>query len=344
MAQRLVLHVGTMKSGTSYLQELLFAEHDRLAAAGVLAPGPADRPNQAVLQVISGRQGGEAWDRLTDAVRRHPGDAVLSSELLAPVGDKAAQRVLDGLAADRVEVVVTARDLNRVLVSMWQETIQNGRTWKWEEYVAAVRDAAPGRGRGHADKQTAGGTFWRQQHVARIVGDWAARVGAERVALVTLPPSGADRTLLPRRFADATGLPLDPTAPVEGANEALGLASLLMLRELNERLAERGVEFSRATRLRKKVLAKTALADLAGGEPRLGLEVTDWVREQTAATVAALRATGVRLVGDWADLEPVPVPGATPADVDEPAIGRAALAGLVEVVADVATRKRSGSG
>ncbi len=39
MAQRVVMHVGLMKSGTSYIQERLFASQEQLAAQDVHLPG-----------------------------------------------------------------------------------------------------------------------------------------------------------------------------------------------------------------------------------------------------------------------------------------------------------------
>ena len=88
-----------------------------------------------------------------------------------------------------MRVVVTARDLNRTLVSMWQETIQNGRTWTWAEYVADAEAKRPRAGAGAADRRTPGGTFWRQQDLVRMVADWSGVVGTDNVALATVPPA-----------------------------------------------------------------------------------------------------------------------------------------------------------
>ena len=330
----MVLHVGTMKSGTSYLQTLLFEQKAHLAEAGVLVPGKAwGAQASAVRSVISARGDHEAWKSLAREVNRHRGDAVVSMEFLGPVADAAAQRVLDSFTDLEVQVVVTARDLNRTLVSMWQETIQNGRSWTWEQYLSAARDTAPGAKRGGQDKDTAGGTFWRQQHLSRMLGDWAGRVGKDNVTLVTVPPPGAEPSALTERFARATGLPLDPHLPVPRANESLGLASILVLRDLNAALHRRGFDGGDGQALRKRFIAKTALARLAKDEPRLGLEVQDWVRRQTEATTAKIESLGIEVVGDLADLDPVAVKGVQPADVSAEDRARAATVALIESVA-----------
>jgi hypothetical protein len=336
MAERVVLHVGTMKSGTSYLQALLFAQKPRLAGSGVLVPGEVWTDQaRAVRQAVAGRRAPsrDRWEAMAAEVRSAPGTAVISMEYLGPTRPRLAKQIVGDLDADDVAVVVTARDLNRTLVSMWQETIQNGRTWTWADYLADAEAKRPADGPGIQDRRTPGGTFWRQQDLVRMVEDWSAVVGHERVSLVTVPPPGADRVVLARRFAEATALDLDPGREVATANESLGLASLLVLRRVNELLDERGLAFPAGQGLRKRVLAKTVLAARRGEEPALGLTTPPWVRDQAERTARMLREAGTRLVGDWADLEPVDVPGTDPGSVSAALVHDAAVAGLAGLVA-----------
>lgn len=336
-SDRVILHVGTMKSGTSYLQALIFAEKERLAASGVLVPGKTWGVQSRAIQQAIGIADTErtVWERMLGDVAEHRGGpSIISMEFLAPVKIKRATRIVNELGGD-VDVVFTVRDLNRTLVSMWQETIQNGRSWTWEHYHSEVAAHAPGAGEGVHDRGSAAGSFWRQQHVVRLVRDWSEIVGPERVSLVTVPQPGADRSELARRFGEATGVDFGPDPVVRTANESLGLASILALRRLNEQLDEAGVSSKQMFRLRKRVLAKTVLAARRSLEPSLGLPVEDWVVEQTRHTVAALAESGVRIIGDLADLDPVPVKGVQPSEVDEQQIGEAALAGLAGLIQDL---------
>jgi hypothetical protein len=342
MAERVVLHVGTMKSGTSYLQALLFAEKPRLAEAGVLVPGAKwVEQARAVRQALAPSKGGPRprWEAFAEEVRAAPGTAGISMEYLGPSHPDTIKKVVGELGASQVRVVVTARDLNRTLVSMWQETIQNGRTWTWAEYVADAEAKRPRNGVGAADRQTPGGTFWRQQDLVRMVADWSGVVGADNVVLATVPPPGAAPTVLAERFVEASGLELDAGREVTTANESLGLASLLVLRRVNELLDERDLRFPAGQGVRKRTLAKTILAARRGAEPALGLRTPPWVREQTERTVAALRGAGTRLVGDWADLEPVDVPGVEPDDVPLTDVHEAALEAIAGLVADQVRRR-----
>lgn len=331
--QRVILHVGTMKSGTSYLQALLFAEKERLAGEGVLVPGKAwgvqSRAIQQAIGVADKRR--EAWEQMLGEVTGHRGTSMISMEFLGPAKPQRAQRIVGELGGD-VDVVFTVRDLNRTIVSMWQETIQNGRHWPWEDYHRAIVESAPGRGEGVHDRGSAAGSFWRQQHVVRLLDEWASVVGIDRISLVTVPQPGADRSELARRFGEATGVDFGTDPVVRTANESLGLASILALRRLNEVLEAEGATSKAIFRLRKRFLAKTVLAARRKQEPSLGLDVEDWVVTQTHDTVAALQASGVRLIGDWSDLDPVPVAGVQPAEVPDALVTEAAVEALAALI------------
>ncbi len=345
MAERIVLHIGAMKSGTSYLQGLLFANKARLERGGVLVPGSvwADQ-SRAVKQSLVPARGGERplWDAFAEQIRAHPGGAAVSMEHLGPMMRTTAASFLERLEVPEVRVVLTARDLNRTLASMWQETVQNGRSWTWAEYAADARDQRPGREHSEADRSTAGVTFWRQQHLVRMAARWSTLVGHENVVLVTVPRPGADPTELAKRFTEATDLDLDVAAPVATANESLGVASILVLRRVNELLDARGLPFPAGSQLRKRILAKTVLAARRADEPALGHPVSDWVREQSAATVSALQASGIRLVGDWDDFTPVDVPGVDPLQVPDSDVLEAAIVGLSGLIAEQVSLRQSG--
>lgn len=317
-----VLHVGLMKSGTTFVQQQLFAQKDTLGEAGVLVPCRSwGRQVGAAKDVLRGSDDG-VWAELVEEVAAHDGRSVVSVELLGPGGRPQRRRVVESLRPHRVEVVITARDLNRQAVSLWQETIQNGRVWSWADYLDGVQVAIPP---GPEDVPDTGRTFWRQQDLHRIATSWAEV--ADRVSVVTVPPPGAPRDLLLGRFTEAAGLPAMEVVDT-GANESLGLASVLALREVNQILLDRGLTFPPGRQLRKKILAKDVLAARRSAEPSLGLDVPPWLAQASADLVERVRAEGFDLYGDWADLTPVPVPGVRIEDVPESAVREAAVAGL----------------
>lgn len=327
---RLVLHVGAMKSGTTYLQGLLFANRERLAGQGLFMPGRTWRKQARAVHGLLHSEG-TAWQAMADKVSAHPGTSVVSMEFLATARPAQVLAMRESIGCD-IEVVITARDLNRSIPAMWQETVQNGRTWTWEEYVDGLAAQRPGHRRADQPDSEAGAQFWRQQNLVRIARTWGEVVGFDRVTVVTVPHPGARRELLWERFAAVLGVDPSGMEPPRAVNESVGLASAMALRDLNVALDDLGLDFADSSVVRKRVLAKRVLAGRRGDEPTLGLPVADWVEEHTEHVVATLRALDVGLVGDWADLTPVAVPGVHTRDVTDRQIADAALAGLAGLV------------
>src|SRR5690606_26737545 len=81
--------------------------------------------------------------------------------------------------------------------------------------------------------------------------------------------------------------------------------------------------------------SKQLLAARKSSEPSIGLPVADWVVDHAQEMVDGLQRLGVRLVGDWAELAPVEVPGIDVADVPEAEVTEAALAGLAGLLAEM---------
>lgn len=323
--RRLVLHVGAMKSGTTFIQSRLFAHRDLLQERGIRVPGRRRRSQVlAVQQVLRG--GGPMWDKHAAAVSRHDGTSVISMELLGPARDEVVAALRDSVDAE-VDVVITARDLNRSIPAMWQETVQNGRSWGWHDYVVGARTDRPSVRRGSPDTEP-GRAFWIQQDLVRMARTWASTFGPERVTVVTVPPPGAAPELLWSRFASVVGLELDGLTSAPEPNESLGAASASAVRRLNALLDAEGLPFPQGHQLRKRLLTKQVLAARKPLEPAIGLEVEPWVVEEADAQRAGLADLGVRLVGDWADLTPVDVAGIDPETLDDREVGEAALAGL----------------
>lgn len=331
---RVVLHVGTMKSGTTSIQASLFAHRGDLAQLGVVPLG------ERWAHQVAGVQGlirdpaapGPRWEQLAAQARDASGTCVLSVELMGPFAPRKVRAAVESFGDVPVDVVVTVRDLGRTVPSLWQETVQNGRGWSWADYRRGAQEANP-YGDAAGQVSEAGRTFWRQQDAARIVQRWADVVGPDRVHVVTLPPPGGAGSALLDRFGGVVGLPEGGLAAVRPRNTAIGAASARLLQLLNAELDERGVGDRAAKTWRKHLLAKQVLAERRPLEDPIGFTVPAWVSDAAAAMVQRLRGSGAQLHGDWADLLPVDVPGADPdavADDELVAAGQHALAGLAE--------------
>ncbi len=313
MARRVFLHCGTAKSGTTFLQDLWWRHRGELRDRGLLLPGSALRDHFHAAALVKGMDAiveelgpGErgVWRRLVDETREWSGDALISHEHFSDSSADAAGAALADLAgaADEVHLVVTVRDLGRVLPSAWQQRVKQGARQPFGTFLATVR-------RGDDDQK-----FWRYQDVPRILDRWAAGLPTERVHLVVVPPSGAPRDELWLRTAavlgvDVTGLDTDPRLP----NDSLGIVEAELLRRVNT-VVPRERRSVALTRLTKGSFARDLLAGSAPQESFV-LPATHigWVRERSEAMVVTLRAGAYDVVGDLDDLLPAdPRSGRTP--------------------------------
>ncbi|TDC51027.1 hypothetical protein E1281_21135 [Actinomadura sp. KC345] len=311
------LHVGAAKSGTTFLQLVLWNNRERLRERGVLFPGEDfaahvraafDLRRTFFLGASDPKTRG-AWRTLVDEARDWPGNTIISQELFAPARPAWVREAMADLDFADVHVVFTVRDLGRQIPAHWQEDVKNRFTTSFTEFVAALR---------RQDWRTfeTARLFWGLQDPVAVLGRWGADLPPERVHVVTLPPPGAPRDLLWRRFCAATGLvPDDYDLSRTFANQSLGLAETQFLLRLNEALDER-IGWHAYNEDVKLFLAQQIFAPRPStARIELPAEHVPWATERSVETVEALRAARYDVVGDLYDLMPGPASG--------PAVGRA---------------------
>lgn len=314
--RQVFLHIGAMRSGTTFLQQVLGHRREELGTEGVLFPGQGQYARQVaavrdILELPGSLPAAEfagAWARLRAEIAAWDGGrSVVSVPQLSLARRGQVEAVVDSLAPAEVCIVLTARDLGRVLPSSWQETLQNGSTSSWPQYVAAVLDDVG------AEARTADQRSWRQHDLLDIVRRWSAVVPAEQIQVVTVPPVGAAPKELWHRFCAAIGIDsVDHPVPdvrLE-TNRGLGRQAAEMLRELNLRLEDR-LQPDEYVHCVKRPIARRALRRLPFAPIPLPTEHAARVLEKSEEVVTGLRGRGVKVVGDLRDLVP-PVP--PPAD------------------------------
>ncbi len=342
--QRVILHVGLPKSGTSYLQTQLAAHKTELRGAGVLYPGESWKDQVRAVRDVRQmplrsrrhrRQVPGAWDQLAKAMRQWPGDSVVSMEWLCRAEPEQVQRILRDLAPASVEVLFTLRDLGRTIPASWQESVQNQNEWTWREFLDGLVADVPGVPR--ADRR-----FWRLHDAVALLSRWTPYLPAERVHVVTVPRPGAPPALLWERFCAVVGI--DPSrfpAVGDARNQSLGVVSTELLRLLIPRARHAGLSAEDRQAVIAQQLAKRGLSGRRGQEPSLAIpaDLHDWVQEQAEAEIAGITAAGVHVVGDLDELRPqlpTPVVGSQPEELDPAVLLDAALDALA-----IALRQRT---
>ena len=308
MARRVFLHVGTMKSATSYLQGLCELNGEALRDAGVWWPGVDDNYSAVRDFFVTRREPGDegAWQALADGVRAFDGDALVSNELLARRGTRRARQLVEALAPAQVHVIVTARDHGRVIPSLWQTQMRNRGTARWGEFLSAVFEDPP--------QSPLAKRFRAGHYVPDIVRRWASAVPLREMSVVTVPPPGAEPHEVARRFFSVVAPGVGELEQPEDRNESLGAHSAELLRRVNELTTD--WDYARYRSVVKMEVAPNILLRRSAEEPKLGLTAEQLKRttELSHDLVADLLATGVRIVGNAADL--IPSPSLRPTDVD----------------------------
>jgi len=340
------LHIGAMKTGTSFLQHLMAANKDGLRAAGYLFPGSRWRDQDLGARDILNMARGNAtihalcegkWDELTSEMLAFEGRAsILSMEFLSFANAAKAARVVDSLAGAEVHVVLTVRDAVRVVAAQWQTHCRNGGTASWPAFTRGVRWRVRF---GRLFRGESARTFVMAQGIPRMLYAWGRLVPPERFHVVTVPPPGSDPMLLWDRFAQVVGV--DPAVCSQGTdhlNASLGQASADLMRRINGSLGKLPSHEYAATL--KVELATRILTTRADVEAPAALDRTTralalkWNRRVRKA----IESSRAHVVGDLADLPVVP-DGTTaarsqvdPSEDDLLAAAETARDGLVNLV------------
>jgi len=336
MADRVYIHVGLPKTGTTYLQQTLWESQQRLADDGVLVPGKTHQVQRRAFWDLLGRRlrGVEqaqvpgAWRELVDTVRAWTGrEVLLSEEFLVNARPAHVRRIVRAFEPAEVHVVVTVRDLARVIGSMWQQELSKGHTWSWSEFVAAVRDPDQG-------PATAGVAFWLRQDLQKVLRTWESAVPPERIHVVVVPPAGSAPTRILDLFAAATDVdPRALTPAGKPGNPSVGVAETEVLRRLNEgvagKLNERQYLHMVNQAVKPVLRTRTTSTRIRLPEAQRG-----WVTQRATEMIELLKNGRYHVVGELEDLLPADdgTSGSDPDQVADRDLAEAAVAALTATV------------
>jgi len=324
-----LLHIGVHKTGTTAIQAALADARPDLKAAGVTYPGKLQAQHRAALAVLQrpwgwNTRGGAVMDRshfdkLARRTARNGQRVVISSEFFCEAPEDVAQQVVRDLGADRVRVVVTLRNMGRLLPSSWQQYLKYGLTTPYEKWLRDVF-AEPGQGKNMTP------TFWKRHDHGDVLRRWSEAVGPANVTVMVL--EDVDRSAMFVAFAQMLGI--DPKILVSRmdltSNRSMTAAEAELLVRLNKKVKKelQWDEYVRYVR-RGVALGMVEGREPSPDEPRL--HTPDWALDAAAAkgreSVDVIRSLGVTVLGDLdalavrvASTPPVPADAAGVLPVD----------------------------
>lgn len=303
--KRVFLHIGAPKTGTTYLQQVLFKNRETLAENGVLYPySEVDQSFRSAHDFCGTTWFGQhaerfrgEWDRIAGLARDWDGPTVIiSSELLAGASPERIKSRLAQLSPAELHIIFSARDLARQLVSDWQEQIKHNHTVTLEQFVDDLVEL------GLDAPEPFGRLFWGLHDASAVLRKWSAVVSPECIHVITVPPPGGPPDALWKRFCAVTGLdPHGYDTAAQRSNRSMGVKETELVRRMNRRLRKMdGNSYD--------VLVRLFLADkvLVARSTRLTLppDRMAWARSRSQSMIDDLSAAGYRVEGDLADLMP----------------------------------------
>jgi hypothetical protein len=333
VTERVFLHIGLPKTGTTYLQRTLWENKETLAQAGLLLPGRHRRRHLlASLDVredpLLGRLAGDVsapWaDLVAEALAWH-GDVLISHEFFGPASPEQVRRMVESLEGAQVHVIITAREMVGLTISRWQEYVRNGGRRSIDTYP---------RDRPYDPADEWG---WASIDLADILDRWGSVVAHDRIHVLPMVAGGADPGELPMRFLGVMGYAdTSITVPEERVNEGLGLVEAELLRRTTPLMEDFRSAADRGNWIRG-YLATPGVMPVSGEKFRPSDDRLKELEERGHRAVAALRDGGYDVAGDLSVLEPAEVHDRRhPGDVTD----TEQLDVAVQVIAALMTRVR----
>lgn len=306
-----LLHIGPHKTGTTAIQGLLASAREEMREHGVTYPGRRGAHHNEA-RAIRGRPAGwvhdseplpteKVWRRFVRQAHRAQGRVVASSEFFAQCDAEQRARVVEDLGADRLHVLVAARNPGSIALSTWQQVLRDGKaghldTWLQDRY----RRATPGP----ADEG-----FWSWADAATLVEHWGEVLEVDRIRVVVIDEK--DRDLLPTTFERLLALPeglLSQRVPPL-SNRSLTSPEAELLRRAIA-LTKPQLTWDEFSLFFRKGYSRRLLDARVPPRDEAKPVLPEWAADQAAAEaewqIGRLRASGVQVVGDPENLRRVP--------------------------------------
>jgi hypothetical protein len=299
---RIYLHVGSPKTGTTFLQQVLWSQREPAREQGLLLPmrsfhdhflGTLD-VREVTEPPAAPPQAAGMWKRLVEQAERWDGPSLISHELFAGATAEQAAAAMSAFRPEtEVHLVLTVRDLVRQIPAEWQEHVKHRATATFPDFIADLRREDPDT------------WFWRVQDFADILDRWGAGLPPERVHVVTVPQAGTPPSLLWERFAGLFGIDPAPfDLDVARANTSLGYEQAELLRRVNAALGDRLPRPGPYPGVVKDLFAQQILVQRQGVKLALEGEALTFAVEKSAESAERLAKRGYSVVGDLDELVP----------------------------------------
>lgn len=279
----LVYHVGTMKSGTTYLQSVLHKNKSKLKLYNWRYPGQRLNQQHAIYDLVpasvpwnvpkSGIKNGELSKDLAHQIdKSKDSNIILSAEVLSCLDESGINKVVEKFGQPN-KIVFTVRNLSSVIPSAWQQYIKGGGKLSLDRFVNKMDD----------DRDKLDG-MWKIYAYGNQIKKWSK---VAPVSVVIVPTSGVKEDLahLFLSTLELNSKEFNLTIKNSESNLSLGHELTEILRFLNSRhnLSEKDRNFFLKQIVFPK-LGKIKSTKISLENQQLAL-TQKWANEESAVTV-----------------------------------------------------------
>lgn len=228
MAERKIVHVGQMKSGTTFVQNTLAQNRERLLAAHILYPGMKINQQHACYGLcgkdIYWVRDPSRWQSLArdllDDIYAYGGDVIISSEALSCMDESGIERFVEKMGGID-QVIITVRNLPSTILSAWQQAIKRGG----EESLMSFLDRLE-KTRGSRDG------LWRNYSFGNTAKRWSLHGDVALIVVESFPREKLAEVVL--MAAGGHGVEMAPgDLTAEERNVSLNWEDVELLRRMN---------------------------------------------------------------------------------------------------------------
>jgi hypothetical protein len=306
----ILLHIGVHKTGTTAIQAALANARPELGTYAVQYPGTRQAHRSIASSAMNRRLGwrtvgapepeSEAWEEFLRESRSFSGVTVCSSEFFAESDDDTARSIVEAIGVDRVHVVLTLRNLGKILPSAWQQLLKSGYEVDYPDWLDNAFNAA------EPELHAKSRNFWIRHRHDIVVRRWAELVGPERVTVVVVDDT--DRTGIFSAFEQMLGIPAGKLAAFrdESNNRSMTVPEAQFLRALNIAVGG-GKGWKPYSHTQHDGLIKAMTEGRSAPAEEKRIETPQWALDRAAELghtyVEVIREIGVNVIGDLDVLE-----------------------------------------
>jgi len=308
MSKKVYLHVGFHKTGTTAIQESLFANSEvleNLALNYVIGGGKAAHK---AAWALSGRTWGwkkrggsktpiSEWKKSLRKIKFSSKSSLLSSEFFSELTDKQLARLSKDLHGLDVQIIFTLRPLSKILPSSYQQHLKYGLKASYGEWLTDIFD--------EPNKSKLTPSFWKRHSHAKVIERWVKVFGNSNTHLVIVDEDKPEQ--LYRSFEEILNIPNQTLTSVKsvGSNRSLSYAEISLLLAINKAFPAERSWADYELFIRKSAIAHlTNEVKLTSADEKLLTPqwAIDRASELVAKSVSSIEAADLKVYGDLRNL------------------------------------------